>query len=116
MRYNVTYRGYQQSGGVMSLPPDPPLSTSLSHLVFKEICPIDGGNYKLQQLPRTTKHHWKQFKHDHYFGYEWVEAYIKQFDDIKDVFQSKFTGCSITVLFQLWNIFIAILAISAILF
>ena len=45
MRYSVTYRGYKQSGGVISLPPDPPLSTSLSHLFFKEICPIDGGNY-----------------------------------------------------------------------
>jgi len=45
VRYDDKYRGYQHSGGVMSLPPDPPLSTSLSHLIFKEICPIDGGNY-----------------------------------------------------------------------
>lgn len=52
MRYSVTYRGYKQSGGVISLPTTPPLATSLSHLFFKEICPIDGGNY-IQQLLRT---------------------------------------------------------------
>jgi len=45
VRYDDKYRVYQHSGGVMSLPPDPPLSTSLSHLIFKEICPIDGRNY-----------------------------------------------------------------------
>lgn len=45
---------------------------------------------ELGQLPRTTKHNWKHFKHDNHFGHEWVESYIKQFDDIKDVFQSKF--------------------------
>ena len=55
MRYSVTYRGYKQSGGVISLPPDPPLSTSLSHLFFKEICPIDGGNYTELQQRGTTE-------------------------------------------------------------
>ena len=55
---------------------------------------------ELQQLPRTTKHHWKQFKHDHYFGYEWAATYIKQFDDIKDIFQSEFTTRAIKTILK----------------
>jgi len=49
-------------------------------------------NEALNKLPRTTKHNWKHFEHDNYNGSEWVESYIKQFDNIKDVFQSKFTA------------------------
>jgi len=29
----------------MSLPPDPPLSTSSSNIFLKKTCPKDGGNY-----------------------------------------------------------------------
>ena len=40
-----TYRGCQHFEGVMSLPPDPPLSTSSYHLIFNYFCPNIGGNY-----------------------------------------------------------------------
>lgn len=55
---------------------------------------------ELSELPRTTKHNRKHFKHDNYFGHQWVENYIKQFDDIKDVFQSKFTARAIKTILK----------------
>lgn len=55
---------------------------------------------ELSQLPRTTKHNWKYFKHHNYYGHEWVSSYIKQFDDIKDVFQSKFTSRAIKTILK----------------
>ena len=45
---------------------------------------------QLKQLPKTTKHNWNKFKHEDYYGYDWAEAYIEQFDNIKDVFASAF--------------------------
>lgn len=45
---------------------------------------------QLNQLPKTTKHNWNKFKHENYFGVEWAENYIHQFDNIKDVFASAF--------------------------
>lgn len=56
--------------------------------------------YELSKLPRTTKHNWKQFEHNNYFGHQWAETYIKQFDDIKDVFQSKFTARAIKTILK----------------
>jgi len=41
-------------------------------------------------LPKTTRWNWNQFKHEDYYGFEWAEAYIKQFDNIKDIFASAF--------------------------
>ena len=55
---------------------------------------------ELHQLPRTTKHNWKHFNHDSYYGYHWAEGYIKQFDDIKDVFQSRFTARAIKTILK----------------
>jgi len=45
MRVDKIYKGCQQFEGVMSLPPDPPLSTSSYHLIFNDFCPNIGGNY-----------------------------------------------------------------------
>jgi hypothetical protein len=50
---------------------------------------------ELNQLPRTTRYNWKHFKHKNYYGHQWAEDYINQFDDIKDVFQSRFTARAI---------------------
>ena len=55
---------------------------------------------ELGKIPRTTKHNWKQFDHDNYFGYEWAKAYIDQFDDIKDIFQSRFTARAIKTILK----------------
>ena len=55
---------------------------------------------ELNELPRTTKYNWKHFNHDNYFGHQWAENYIKQFDDIKDVFQSKFTAHAIKTILK----------------
>lgn len=49
---------------------------------------LDGK--QLNQLPKTTKHNWNKFKHENYYGFDWAEAYIEQFDNIKDVFASTF--------------------------
>jgi transposase InsO family protein len=46
---------------------------------------------QLQAIPKTTKHNWNKFKHEDYYGYEWVVNYIDQLDDIKAVFQSRYT-------------------------
>lgn len=32
---------------------------------------------ELNQLSKTTKNNWKQFEHENYFGYQWVEKYLK---------------------------------------
>ena len=50
---------------------------------------------ELKQLPRTTRYNWNDFNHNDFYGHQWVEEYIKQFDDIKDVFQSRFTARAI---------------------
>lgn len=42
--------GCQQFKGVMSLPPDPPLSTSSYHLIFNYFCPNIGGNYNFSDI------------------------------------------------------------------
>jgi hypothetical protein len=55
---------------------------------------------ELDKIPRTTKHNWKQFHHDNYFGYKWAESYINQFDDIKDIFKSKFTARAIKTILK----------------
>lgn len=48
------YKGCQQFEGVMSLPPDPPLSTSSYHLIFNDFCPNIGGNYTFGNLKLTN--------------------------------------------------------------
>ena len=45
MMYARGKMGFQQKGQVMSLPPDPPLSTSSSHLFLNFYCPKNRGNY-----------------------------------------------------------------------
>ncbi|TDQ30377.1 hypothetical protein [Tenacibaculum caenipelagi] len=45
---------------------------------------------QISQIPKTTRYNWNQFKHKNYYGNEWAENYIEQFDAIKDVFASKF--------------------------
>lgn len=55
---------------------------------------------ELNYIPRTTKYNWKQFEHHNYYGYEWARDYIKQLDDIKDVFQSKFTARAIKTILK----------------
>ncbi|WP_439131431.1 hypothetical protein [Polaribacter sp.] len=55
---------------------------------------------QLCELPKTTKYNWNQFKHQNYYGNEWVSSYIKQFDDIKDVFASAFLYKSLRFLVE----------------
>jgi DNA-binding transcriptional regulator GbsR (MarR family) len=55
---------------------------------------------QLQELPKTTKHNWNQFKHENYYGNEWAESYINQFDNIKEVFASAFLYKSIRFLIE----------------
>lgn len=45
---------------------------------------------QIAKIPKTTKHNWKQFAHENYYGSDWTSDYIEQFDAIKDVFASKF--------------------------
>ena len=48
------------------------------------------GIEQLNQLPKTTKYNWNKFKHENYYGSDWAETYIEQFDNIKDVFANAF--------------------------
>jgi len=55
---------------------------------------------QLCELPKTTKHNWNQFKHESYYGTDWVSSYIKQFEDIKSVFASAFLYKSLRFLIE----------------
>ena len=44
---------------------------------------------ELNKIPRNTKRNWKRFKHSNYYGFEMAEAYIDDFDHIKDVLRNK---------------------------
>jgi len=54
----------------------------------------------LKELPRTTKYNWNHFKHEDYYGVELVTDYIKQFDDIKDIYQSKYTARAVKTILK----------------
>ena len=58
------------------------------------------SDHSVKQIPRTTRYNWRDFKHEDYYGYEWAQSYINQFDDIKEVFQSKFTLRAIKTILQ----------------
>jgi len=58
------------------------------------------GTKQLSELPKTTKHNWNQFKHQNYYGNEWVSSYVEQFDNIKDVFASAFLYKSLRFLIE----------------
>lgn len=45
---------------------------------------------QIAQIPKTTRYNWKHFAHENYYGNDWTTNYIEQFDEIKDVFASKF--------------------------
>lgn len=55
---------------------------------------------ELNKLPRTTKYNWNQFKHENYHGYELATDYIQQFDDIKDIYQSKYTARAVKTILR----------------
>ena len=53
---------------------------------------------QLAQIPKTTKHNWNKFSHEDCYGYDWAIDYIKQFEEIKEVFASKFLFSSLRFL------------------
>jgi transposase InsO family protein len=55
---------------------------------------------QIRELPKTTKYNWNQFKHENYYGTDWVSSYINQFDNIKDVFASVFLYKSLRFLVE----------------
>jgi transposase InsO family protein len=55
---------------------------------------------QLCELPKTTKYNWNQFKHDNYYGTDWVSSYVEQFDNIKSVFASAFLYRSLRFLIE----------------
>ena len=44
---------------------------------------------ELAKIPRNTKRNWNRFNHANYYGFEMAEAYINDFDHIKDVLRNK---------------------------
>ncbi|MBL4880303.1 MAG: hypothetical protein JKX82_03160 [Oleispira sp.] len=64
---------------------------------------------QIRQLPKTTKHNWNQFKHQNYYGNQWAASYIKQFDDIKEVFASAFLYKSLRFLVETRKGYLAML-------
>ncbi|WP_339883497.1 hypothetical protein [Polaribacter vadi] len=55
---------------------------------------------QIGELPKTTKYNWNQFKHENYYGTDWVSSYINQFEDIKTVFASAFLYKSLRFLIE----------------
>lgn len=64
---------------------------------------------QLSELPRTTKFNWNQFRHENYYGNDWAEKYINQFEDIKTVFASAFLFKSLRFLVETRKGYLAIL-------
>lgn len=58
------------------------------------------SNDELGNIASTNKYNWSDFKHEDYYGYDWAENYISQFDDIKDIFKSKFTTRAIKTILK----------------
>jgi hypothetical protein len=44
---------------------------------------------ELAKIPRNTKRNWNRFNLNNYYGFEMAEAYIDDFDHIKDVLKNK---------------------------
>lgn len=44
---------------------------------------------EISMIARTTKHNWKNFSHQDYYGYEIVKEYVADFDYMKDVLTKK---------------------------
>jgi len=64
---------------------------------------------QVQQIPKSTRMYWNQFKHENCFGYEWSEAYYQQFDEIKAVYSKKFLFRSVKILCKINATFEAII-------
>ncbi|CAL2080910.1 hypothetical protein [Tenacibaculum sp. 190524A02b] len=56
------------------------------------------SDQQIAQIPKTTRHNWKKFTHQEYYGYQWATDYIEQFDAIKEVYASKFLFTSLRFL------------------
>lgn len=44
---------------------------------------------QIKQLPKTTRHNWNNYSHSDHFGYEWIEDFLVDFEDIQAVFKRK---------------------------
>ena len=45
---------------------------------------------QVKDIPRNTRWRWDQFQHSDYYGHDLAEDYIEKFDNIKNVYSSKF--------------------------
>jgi transposase InsO family protein len=53
-----------------------------------------------KQIPKTTRAYWNEFDHNNYYGADWAEKYIDQFDQIKEVYASSFLFKSMVFMVQ----------------
>ena len=60
---------------------------------------------QLKLIPRTTKLYWDSLNLEDTFGHEWVENYMDQFHEVKEVYQKKFAFRSIRLLANVHELF-----------
>lgn len=58
---------------------------------------------EMKTIARSTRYRWDQFRHEDYFGAEMIETYIKQFEEIKNVYSRKHLYQSVRILCELSN-------------
>ncbi len=45
---------------------------------------------QINEIPRNTRWRWNHFDHTNYYGYELAEDYIDKFDQVKEIYSSKY--------------------------
>jgi hypothetical protein len=44
---------------------------------------------QIENIPRSTRYRWDKFEHQDYYGTEWADSYVNQFEQIKQVYARK---------------------------
>lgn len=65
---------------------------------------------KLAIIPSSTRYRWNKFNHDNYDLEDWCLEYIKQFDDIKEVYNKKSLHRAVKVLTKVSRAYCGIMA------
>lgn len=65
--------------------------------------------HQIDQIPKTTLAYWKFFDHKDYYGSDWAEKYIGQFEQIKEVYASSFLFKAMLLMVQTRKGFLSII-------
>lgn len=56
---------------------------------------------QLAYIPKNTRNNWNKFKHDNYHCEDWVKPFLKNFEDIKDVYMQAHLRKTIVLLLSI---------------